>query len=102
MATREITASSAGRFGFTTIAAAVAVIVGLSVTIVVAAMIAFSPAPSVGTNALSPHDDYYFRHQAAPALLGPSDDYHFRHPSAPTLGTRDDYALRHRAGGAGD
>jgi hypothetical protein len=81
MATRQIASTTATGFGTPVIMAALAVLAGLVITVVVAGTIVFSPAPSSGTYTLSELDDWGTRHRVTvPVDLGPLPDYPLRHP----------------------
>lgn len=98
MSTQTIATPTGRRSDLLTIAATATGIVGVSIALVVAGAIALSPATIEvdATRALSPMDDYYFRHVPAPVVLGPMDDYFTRHRPAPVvLGPMDDYFFRH-------
>ena len=99
MSSQALTAISGQRPNLLTVAAVAAVIGGVAVTLIVAAVIAFglTPARVQSPYNLGPMDDYYLRHAPAAKVLGPMDDYIFRHaPAAKVLGPMDDYGTRDR------
>lgn len=83
MATQTLPRVAGRRQSRTTVAAVAAVFIGITITLVVALVIALAPTPArLSTqDALGPMDDYYFRHLPAPAVLGPNDDFGTRHGS---------------------
>lgn len=82
MATREITGIRRPAIGRSALLAVLAMLVGLTATILVAVAIAFGPTATSGSYTLTLADDWGTRHPAAPAAvpLGPQDDYGLRHP----------------------
>lgn len=99
MSSQTLTGISGQRQSRLTVAAVVAAITGVVVTLIVAALIAFGPTPARvdSTQVLGPMDDYGTRHAPAPAALGPMDDFGTRHaPALKPLGPMDDYGNRHR------
>ena len=70
----------------TVLAAVAATFVGIAIALAVALAFVLAPtaAPVRTYDALTPMDDYYFRHAPAPVVLGPNDDY----------GTRNGWLVR--------
>jgi hypothetical protein len=98
MSSQTLTGISGQRQNRLTVAAVVAAITGVAVTLIVAAVLAFGPTPARVDSpyVLGPMDDYWFRHAPAPQALGPMDDWFIRHAPAPkALGPIDDYGNRH-------
>ena len=99
MSSQTLTGISGQRQSRLTVAAVVAAVTGVAVTLIVATLIAFGPTPARVDipYVLGPLDDYYFRHAPAPKALAPMDDYFFRHaPAQKVLGPMDDFGTRHR------